>query len=258
MNKRNMAERRGSRPSLERLVESEDFPLQVLHPGGLQITAELARLCQVEGGNKVLDVASGTGESACYLAENFGAHVVGVDTSGHHVARAAKKAAERNLPVEFNKADAHNLPFDAGGFDVVISECTLCLLKKEMALREMVRVARSGGCVGMHDVCWKEDTPESLKRKLAEIENETPETLSGWKGLFEKAGLSDITAIDKSHLLPAWMEDIRKKLGLAGQWNIICTVLRTWGLNGLRTIWQSERIFRDPHTGYCLIVGRKP
>jgi ubiquinone/menaquinone biosynthesis C-methylase UbiE len=245
-------------PSLETLVESEDLGLDILHPGGLDITRELARQCRIGKGTSVLDVASGTGESACFLAEELGARVVGIDGSEYMIERARKKALHRNLDIKFEKADAHQIPFGDGTFDSVISECTVCILDKERAIREMARVVETNGYVGMHDICWKQDTPAGIKNRLAEIEGERPETLDGWKALFEKAGLVDVETVDRSLLIPAWMKDVRKKLGLRGQLKIFLKIARLWGIRGLRKVWESERIFESRYTGYGIIVGRKP
>jgi SAM-dependent methyltransferase len=185
-----------SKPSLESLIESEDIGLEVLHPGGLDTTRELAELCTIRTATSVLDVACGTGESACYLVESFGARVVGIDSSDYMVERARRKAQERKLTIELRKGDAHNLPFADDRFDVVISECTTCLLQKQKAIAEAVRVTKPGGRVGIHDICWKEDTPEHLKQRLAQLEGENPETLEGWKQLFETAGLVNIQTVE--------------------------------------------------------------
>lgn len=245
-------------PSLESLVESEDLGIEILHPGGLEITGELARLCAIGRDARVLDVASGTGESACYLVRTFGCPVVGVDASDYMIERANRKAASVGAQIEFRKGDAHNLPFEDNTFDVAISECTLCLLDKEKAISEMERVVRAGGYVGIHDVCWRDDTPEHLKQKLAEIEGERPETLEGWRALFEGAGLVEVKALDRSHLIPTWTKQIKAELGLVGQLRIGLKVIRKWGFPGLRHVWESERIFRSEHMGYGIIVGRKP
>jgi|Deesub1362A_J573_1020465.scaffolds.fasta_scaffold00017_127 ubiquinone/menaquinone biosynthesis C-methylase UbiE len=247
-----------TRPSLESLIESEDLGLEVLHPGGLEITRELAELCHIQKSQKVLDVASGTGESACYIAENFGCEVVGVDASEYMVEKAKRKAENRGLNIGFRKADAHNLPFEDGTFDVVISECTTCLLDKEKAISEMVRVVKSGGYVGIHDVCWREGTPEEIKQKLADIEGEKPETLEGWKRLFERAGLKEVIAIDKSYLMHGWGKEIKKKIGIVGQIKIFLRMIKNWGISGYKAIRESERIFQSEHIGYGIIVGRKP
>jgi SAM-dependent methyltransferase len=245
-------------PSLENLVESEDLGCEILHPGGLEITNELATLCHIERDSKILDVAAGTGESACYLQENFGSQVVGIDASDHMVERARKKRAERALSVEFQRGDAHSLPFEANTFDAVISECTICVLDKDRAIREMVRVAKPGGYVGIHDLCWKEGTSEYLKQRLVELGGERPETLNRWTRLFEKAGLEDVRAVDKSFLISTWTKSARKELGLIGQLKIVLKAIQNWGFRGIGRILESIRIFRNERTGYGIVVGRKP
>lgn len=247
-----------SKPSLEALVEAGELDIEVLHPGGLNITEELANLCGIEKSKHVLDVASGTGESACFLAERFGCKVVGVDASEVMVKRARRKARGRGLDIEFRIGDAHNLPFADDRFDAVISECTLSLLDKERAIREMVRVARRGGYVGIHDVCWKRNAPEKLKIKLEEIEGEKPETLEGWKKLFESSGLVEVVSLDRSYLLSKWVKDVKRKLGLLGQIKIFMKVFRRFGLKGCLCVMESERIFQSGYLGYAIIAGKKP
>ena len=118
------------RPSLENLIESEDVGLEILHPGGLEITRELAQLCHIGKDTKVLDVASGTGESAFYLVQNFGCSIIGIDSSDDMIERAKRKAMDKGVIIEFKNGDAHDLPFIDNTFDAVISECTTCLLNK--------------------------------------------------------------------------------------------------------------------------------
>lgn len=252
-----MWEQSHCRASLETIVESGDIGLLVLHPGCLEGTRELAELCHIGSGKRLLDVASGTGESACYLAEVFGCKVTGIDHSSYMVETAERKAKERGLAVDFRNGDAHDLPFDSETFDLVISECTTCALDKHKAIAEMTRVVRRGGYVGISDLYWKEHAPERLKSKLVELENERPETLAGWVHLFEDGGLQEIKTRDLSGAIATMTRDMRKQLGVVGQLKIVLRIIRRWGIWPIGRIVAAERIFQSQHLGYAIVVGRK-
>ncbi|MBI4565345.1 MAG: methyltransferase domain-containing protein [Planctomycetes bacterium] len=243
------------RPSLEALAEAGMLKLESLHPGGLALTRELAERCNIRDGTGVLDIASGTGETACFLAEVFAARVVGVDRSETMIRRAKAKARAKGLAAAFTKGDATHLPFGDAGFDAAICECTLCLFEKERALGEMARVVRPGGCVGIHDLCWKEEAPDCLRSTLAEIEDERPETPDGWRKLFHHAGLTDVHAFDKAGVMLRWMADSRKQLGATGRLGLAARILARWGVRGLWSVWRSERVFASGLLGYGIIVG---
>jgi len=246
-----------NQPSLEGLVESGMLALESLHPGGLETTRQLARLCSIQRGAVVLDVASGTGETACFLTETFGARVAGVDRSDEMIRRAEVKANLRGSDVRFKNADATNLPFIDSEFDAALCECTLCFLDKPRVLREMARVVRPGGRIGVHDLYWKEGAPCGLKRTLADVEGEKPETLEGWRRLFESAGLVQVTTVDKSEVMSRWMQESRKELGMTGHLMLVLRILCRWGLRGAWRILRSERVFSSDRLGYALVVGTK-
>jgi ubiquinone/menaquinone biosynthesis C-methylase UbiE len=245
-------------PSLEALVESGMIQVESLHPGGLALTEELAQFCNLAEGDRVLDVACGTGESACHLADRFGSDICGLDHSEELLGRARSKAAEVGSTATFHHGDAHDLPFGEAEFDIAICECTLCLLDKAQVLSEMSRVVRSGGYVAMHDLFWQEDAPDRLKKKLSQLEGEEPETLAGWKRLFSEAGLVDVRIIDRSELKARWMRDTRKQLGLRGQLRLMFHLVRRWGLTGLWTVLRSEQIMASSKLGYAIVIGVKP
>ena len=110
--------------------------------------------------------------------------MVGIDASDLQIKRARVKKARCDLPVEFHQADAHHLSFPDDTFDAVICECTLCHLDIGQALKEMVRVTKPGGRMGIHDLCWQENVPDTIKQRFAEVEKERPETLAGWASWF--------------------------------------------------------------------------
>lgn len=247
-----------SMPSLQTIIESGEFGVRVLHPGGLQLTKELGVLAGVRRGTRLLDVACGTGAAACYLAQEFGADVDGVDRSHVLVDRAAARADELGAQARFKEADAHRLPYPESSFDVVVVECALALLDKPRALSEMVRVARPGGFVGGHDVCWRGEVPDEIARDLERLEGVRPETAEGYRALLGGAGLSAVEVFDRSHLVAEWMFDMRRALGVGGEIRRARATLRAWGWGGLREAFASERIYRTPYMGYVLFGGRKP
>ena len=246
-----------AKASLEALIENYDIGLESFHPGGPGLTLELAERCHVHRSSNVMDVASGSGATACLIAKQFGCSVIGIDSSERMLERARKKASECGLAIEFRLGDAHALPANDGSFDAVICECTMCALNKQSALKEMYRVLKPGGYAGIHDLCWKEDASARLKAALVELENERPETLAGWKQCFEQAGFRDVVVDDRSALLLPSLEQVRSQVGFLQRLKLSWAVVRRWGVRGLLRVVRSVRICRSPFLGYGIIVGSK-
>lgn len=245
------------RPSLENLITSEELNLEILHPGGFEITEELARLCDIHKGKNVLDVASGTGESAFFLEKKFKCSIIGIDISNSMIRRSVRKAIDKGIIIQFKKADAQDIPFKNDTFDAVISECMIDILEKDGAIEEMIRIARPGAYIGIHNFCWKEDAPEVLKQKFSKIEGVELKTAGEWRQIFEKAGLIDINIIDRSNLISEWEKNILEGLGTFAWLKICFKIINKWGIAGLMTIRESRKIIKNQHSGYSIIVGKK-
>jgi len=142
------------------------------HPGGLRLTDRLGSLLQLTPESRVLDVASGKGTSAFFLAERFGCHVVGVDYGSQNVAKANELADTNGLAsrVRFERGDAERLPFPDACFDAVLCECAFCTFPdKFTAAREFARVLRLNGQVGLSDLARAPVLPKELDSLLAWI-----------------------------------------------------------------------------------------
>ena len=97
------------------------------------------------GALDALDVGCGTGFLTFELAAR-GHHVTGVDFAPAMIAEARRKAVERSLAIPFEEADAEQLRFTSGSFDLVISRHLLWTLPHpEAAIDEWMRVLRPGG-----------------------------------------------------------------------------------------------------------------
>jgi ubiquinone/menaquinone biosynthesis C-methylase UbiE len=99
----------------------------------------------------ILDAGCGTGFLSLELASR-GHRVTGIDFAPEMLAQARRKAAEQPASIRFDEADAEQLPFASGSFDLVVSRHVLWTLPHpEAAIDEWIRVLRPGGRVTVID-----------------------------------------------------------------------------------------------------------
>src|ERR671922_428242 len=109
----------------------------------------LVRACGVRTGQRVLDVAAGTGNAAIRAAE-AGADVVASDLTPENFEAGRREAEAQRLELEWVEADAEALPFADGEFDVVSSSFGAIFAPDHQAVAdELLRVCRPGGMIGM-------------------------------------------------------------------------------------------------------------
>jgi SAM-dependent methyltransferase len=131
----------------------------------LQIVGEsLAEAADVRAGERVLDVAAGNGNATLAAARRF-AQVTSTDYVPALLEKGAARAAAEGLQVSFQVADAEDLPFRDAAFDVVLSTFGAMFTPDHARpAREMLRVLRSGGRIGLAN--W---TPEGFIGQLFKV-----------------------------------------------------------------------------------------
>src|SRR5689334_13746836 len=124
----------------------------------LQIVGEsLAEAADVRAGERVLDVAAGNGNASLAAGRRF-ARVTSTDYVPDLLEKGAARARAEGLEISFEVADAENLPFADGAFDVVLSTFGVMFTPEHhRAAQELLRVTRSGGRIGLAN--W---TPEGF------------------------------------------------------------------------------------------------
>ena len=125
----------------------------------------LARAIDVRPGERVLDIATGTGNTALAAARRA-AVVTGCDLSPANLRRAAHRAEVEQLDIRWETADAQALPFEDGQFDVVLSTFGVMYAPDhEKAAAELLRVCRPGGRIGL--VSWSQGLFSELGKSFA-------------------------------------------------------------------------------------------
>jgi len=114
-----------------------------------QVGPALVAACGIGPGQRVLDVAAGTGNTAIRAAQ-AGAQVVASDLTPENFEAGRREAAAQGVELEWVEADAEALPFPDGDFDVVTSSFGAIFAPNHQAVADaMLRVCRPGGTIGI-------------------------------------------------------------------------------------------------------------
>jgi len=151
-----VAEDRELKARHRKMWASGDYPQMVttwLEPIGQRLVEAI----DVRPGQRVLDVAAGTGNASLPAAAR-GAQVTASDLTPELLDVGRRRAEQQGLDLEWVEADAEHLPFDDGSYDVVMSAIgAMFAPHHQQAADELIRVCRPGGTIGL--LSW---TPEGM------------------------------------------------------------------------------------------------
>src|SRR5246127_4085357 len=135
-------------PEDQQLTPGQLGTLDQFHTRGLAATAELAKLAGITAEMSVLDIGSGVGGPARFLAATYGCRVTGVDLSEPFVdaARYLTQRTGQSEQVSFHTASALELPFEGSRFDaVLLQHVAMNISDRARLYREIRRVLKPGG-----------------------------------------------------------------------------------------------------------------
>jgi ubiquinone/menaquinone biosynthesis C-methylase UbiE len=230
-----------------------------LHPGETGLTKRVAELTRVERKCRVLDVASGRGESARFLCRNYGCEVIGVDLSLKMVNYAKSKAANEMIQnrVAYLVSEAEAIPLLGHSCDVVLCECSFSLFAdKQRVAREFGRVLRNRGRLGIADFYIREKNNMRTQWPLFPCIDGAEEKES-YVRILNNAGFGDFHFEDHTNEINSLF------LGLLfdfGSVESFCCKLPIIGTQegGRKEIFRDlKKAFRNGNLGYCVIKGIK-
>jgi len=167
-------------------------------------------------GKKILDIGCGQGRPACYLAEKYGAYVVGTDLEKALIDRSKQRAKEMFLSdqTSFKLVKPGPLNFADESFDYVISSGAFTQISDKLSMyKECLRVLKPSGILSCYD--WMKSPGEYSKDMLYWFELEgltyAMETIEKHRELFLEAGFSKTTLTDRS---PWFRKKIKHELEL--------------------------------------------
>lgn len=138
-----------------RATLAELAPYDQFHGRGIEATEELGATLAPKAGDRILDVGSGLGGPARWLATQCGCHVTGVDLTPEFVAVARTLSRRLGLEdrVDFQTADALDLPFAAATFDGAYSmNVSMNIADKDAFYRSIHRVLKPGAPLVLSEV----------------------------------------------------------------------------------------------------------
>jgi SAM-dependent methyltransferase len=229
--------------SLDDLASIDEFHLR-----GRAATAELTGALGLGPGMRVLDVGSGVGGPARYIAATYDCDVVGIDLT-EEFCRVAGRLAERvglGDRVEYRPGNALAMPFADGAFDAAYTQhAAMNIEDKARLYAEVWRVLKPGARFGVYDVLqgeggevlypvpWARDRTTSFPVRPAEL-----------RALLETAGFAVESWRDTTAESRLWMEEMKAR---AAEPNAPPSVLRLLFAEDAQTIVQNlaRNLFED-------------
>lgn len=185
------------------------------HFGGVEANDILAAKAGIAKQHRVLDVCSGMGGPARYLADRIGCEVIGLDYTRTRYLAAQRLTAMVHLEhlVSFEYGNALDMPFDAHAFDAVIGQEAWCHVpEKPQLISECARVVKPGGVIAFTDILRRAAlTGPEMERLRREMTFPSLETLEGYTSLL--AGQS-CRMVARDDLSEQWAQILIKRLAM--------------------------------------------
>lgn len=239
----------------------DDLGTTWLHAGGMSSTMRLIRQLAITPEMSALDMGCGVGSAARHLARKTRCQITGIDFDPEMVRRAQAATPARDYPnLSYMHMDATHTSFPDNSFDRVIVQSVACFTDKAALFREIRRVLKPGGMVGMNEVTWLQPPTEKVEQVMCAT---ICQTFRGallareWIEAMEQEGLADGSHEEYPFTASTPYQILREE-GIANTVRIMWRVLHDPEIN-MRLSAMSDFFKKCPeYFSYGIYTARKP
>ncbi len=235
-------------------------PMDHLHGGGAEATRGLLARLSPRPGQHILDIGSGIGGPARFLASEYGCRVTGIDLTQEFCDVAVMLTEKTRLDdrVSFRQASALDLPFDDACFDGAYSQnVSMNISDKAAFYGEACRILKPGGLFVAAEVAEGPEGPPFFPVPWAKVpEDSHLVSPDETRRQLEEAGFEVVELIDKTEAMLEFYERTRQKIAAEGP--PILSVHVILGADGRERIKNSARSVEEKRVIPLEVVCRKP
>lgn len=189
------------------------------HIGGRKASADLVEKLGLLSHHHVLDIGSGLGGTARFLADNFGCRVSGIDLTAEFVETAKVLCSWVGLSerVDLHCGSALAMPFEGSGFDAaVMLHVGMNIQDKAGLFAEVHRVLRPGAAFAVYDIMRQTDDPLVYPVPWAEVSDISfLGTQEEYRTALIEAGFEITNERDRYDFATEFFADLQKRMDAA-------------------------------------------
>lgn len=181
--------------------------------GGLPIVEHFCTTLELPQGARILDIGSGLGGAAFYLAERYQAEVIGIDLSQMMLDIASERSAENTqFNTQFVHANVLELDYPEGHFDLIWSrDALLHIFEKETLFSHVYKWLKPGGQVLLSDYSRSAEPKTEAFQSYVQKSGYHLLDVDTYAQLLKDAGLTDVSGEDWT---PLFIETLQKEMKL--------------------------------------------